>query len=63
MVLTTDPIRIQLLAHKPEEIRIHYSGIQPRPLTENIRNLRRIAIKSTPIDQMPVIKNNKRKNS
>jgi len=61
MILTTNPIRIQLLGHKPDETRIHCTGIQPCSLAENIGNLRRIAIKSTPIDQMRVIETNERK--
>jgi len=61
MIRTTNPIRIQLLAHNPEEIRIHCSDIQPCSLVENIGNLRRIAIKSTPVDQMGVIETNQRK--
>jgi len=60
MRLTTNPIRIHLLANKPEEIRIHCSSIQPCSLADSIRNLRRIAIKSTPVDQMCVIENNER---
>ena len=63
MILTTNPIRIQLLADKPEETRIHCSGIQPCSLAENMRNLRRIAIKSTPVDQMRVIEKKERKKS
>jgi len=61
MILTTNPIRIHLLGHNPEETRIHSSGIQPCSLAENMRNLRRIAIKSTPVDQMGVIETNERK--